>query len=185
MTNPDPATNPDPRAHPERPDLGDIATAVVNGKRMIVQRTTAKQVDHAGGETVWATPEPVAGSRREVTSSWLVDARPLLVLDLADHTLTDRLADAFCAARWDHRPGSDECDPLTRDAMRAGVELVLRPPLAEPGLLGVVDASIDPGGLRFRWCQLEKGIWSSRPYTSKWAGLIDPVVVRPGIEDDS
>ncbi len=207
MTNPDPATplRPDPRdveaplspseqayadtrADPERRELGDVATAVVNGKRMIVQRTTAKQLSHAGGETVWVTPRPVAGSRREVTSSWLIDARPLLVLDpyspdgQPDPQLA-ALASAFCHARWDHTGNGDECDPLTFSALETAARAVLDPPLAEPGLLAVVEAASDRSAARVRWCQLEQGRWSTPGRNVKWSRLIDPTLVRPGVED--
>ncbi len=166
MTTPHPPTDHSAEAYrlaeldPERRNLGDVATAMVNGTRMIVQRTTAKQTSYAGGETLWATPQPVAGSRREVTSSWLIDARPLLVIDPYAETpdpLLDQLADEFCLARWDHQGVDTECDPLTRSSMREAARLVLSPPLAEPGLLAVVEA----GGTRLgrtTLCQLEPGI---------------------------
>jgi hypothetical protein len=88
-------------------------------------------------------------SLRRVTGSWVdVDsvhaddeatARPLLVIDPEDREQVHRLADAFCRARWDHTPGSSECDPLTAASMREALRSLLAPPRPdEPTGLGAV-----------------------------------------------
>ena len=85
--------------------------------------------------------------------------RPLVVIDPEDRVETSRLADLFCDARWDHTPGSEECDPLTRTAMREALANYVQPKPSEPTGLGAVVAD-DRGK---RWVRVRDGFaWKWR-----------------------
>lgn len=89
--------------------------------------------DHYGWTSAWA----------EITDSENVveSVRPLVVIDPEDREQVSRLGDAFCKARWDHTPGSNECDPLTFSSMQAALRefAVPTPPRPdEPTGLGAV-----------------------------------------------
>lgn len=58
--------------------------------------------------------------------------RPLVVIDPEDRQQVERLGDAFCLARWDHLPGSNECDPLTFSSMQAALREFANPTPPKP-----------------------------------------------------
>jgi hypothetical protein len=52
----------------------------------------------------------------------------MVIIDPENDKHVNRLADAFCSARWSHMPASDECDPLTRSSMREALRSLIAPP---------------------------------------------------------
>ena len=110
------------------------------------------------------------------------DVRPLVVLDLEDREQTARLADLFCEARWCHTKSgdSDECDPLTRSAMREALAAFVKPPKpAEPTGLGAV-VEDENGDKWVRWCQQHRSgrVWKHSFATGEYHSYADIAAVR-------
>ena len=104
-----------------------------------ITRTFEPQMVIRTGRGDWAHPNDGLWD-----DEFVQDARPLVVIDPNDREQVARLADAFCEERWSHQPGSEECDPLTRDAMQAALRSLIDPPEPEePESLADVLANIN------------------------------------------
>jgi hypothetical protein len=97
--------------------------------------------------------------------------RPLVVIDPEDAEQVNRLADAFCFARWSHIDGSEECDPLTRSSMRAALREFANPTPPKPdepsGLGAVVE---DADGHQWARAMDDAAPWCRRDGGARWAG---------------
>ena len=69
----------------------------------------------------------------------------------------------------------------------AGWEITRKPRIPEPGLLSVVEAGFEVGDGRRKFCRLEEDAegWSGAGSWFRWSDLIDPVLVRDGVEGAS
>ena len=106
----------------------------------------------------------------------LTDARPLIVLDLEDHGRVNA-ANLAQVLREDGYP-------YLADQIEAQTKLAR---IEEPGLWGVVEAGGDALGGRCKWVHIEgrhdELNWTStRGQFYDWDDLIDPVLVRSGVE---
>jgi hypothetical protein len=154
---------------------GTVAVATVRG---------VPNVRVFRGEGFWRTAVECGGNvTHHDFNDGVTDVRPLVVLDLD--------------AALDHMGGgmSDLPDVL-KDMRRGGgifadriadqIEQQTKPlRIPEPGLWGVVEAGVREHDQRLRWVRLGDNY---RPddrdeYDRLWSDLIDPTLVRPGIED--
>lgn len=78
---------------------GDVRLATVNGEQMLVLR------GRGIFEGNWYTQGPVAGSRLSVSDDWLLDDRPLVVIDAEDGEAVERLAHLVWKF-WETQPNS-------------------------------------------------------------------------------
>ena len=115
----------------------------------------------------------------------VTDIRPLVVLDL-DPAL-------------DHMGGGMSDLPEVLKDMRHGggifadrianqIEAQTKPPrIPEPGWGGIVEASVREHDMRPLWTPNDQGFWACKDpdeYARNWGELIDPTLVRPGVEDE-
>lgn len=103
----------------------------------------------------------------------VTDVRPLIVLDLGGIDVAELLDDL--------RGGAAALDVADQ------IEAQTKPPrMAEPGLWGVVSASVRGRGSEGFDFIHSHGVWlGERGGQFTWDELIDPQPVRPGIEDES
>lgn len=136
---------------------------------------------HSGG-WVGVTDGECTGALTNATDRFIIDARPLVVLDPEDDEQVRKLADAFCTERWDHSTGSDECDPLTFASMQAALRSFVAPPKPEePGLGGMVETR---DGDEWAHVNVPKAPWMCGN-RNRWAFYDDLDVVRvivPGVQ---
>lgn len=62
------------------------------------------------------------------------------------------------------------------------------PRIPEPGWGAIVEAGVDAHDERLLWTPNDQGFWSCKnpdEYARHWQQLLDPVLVRDGIEDES
>ena len=57
--------------------------------------------------------------------------------------------------------------------------------IPEPGVWGVVEAAWNSGGYRWQWVRHGRAWLNAEGERADWNDLIDPTLVRPGIEDAS
>lgn len=123
----------------------------------------------------------MSGWRHSIGKDVPTEVRPLVVLDLDDPAFTvTALRDTLPEMARDHDRGDVEVLRLARQ-----IEAQTKPPrIPEPGLWGVVEAQIGGEGFTFvnrgaGWVCVDDGaLW-------EWSRLIDPTLVRPGIEESS
>jgi hypothetical protein len=112
----------------------------------------------------------------------VTDIRPLVVLDLNE---CEYGRDAIIAALRTNDPASRYHQ---NDWLADQIEQQTKPPrIPEPGLWGVVEAGVKEHDQRLRWVRLGDNY---RPddrdeYDRLWCDLIDPTLVRTGIEEES
>lgn len=156
---------------------GDVAVASYDGEVKVYLRQ--RKGAFAGATDRWMSSDGTV-SKAFGLADW---HRLLVVIDPEDAEQVNRLADAFCAARWSHMPGSDECDPLTRSAMREALSEYLRPTPPRPdepqGLGAVVE---DAKGLN--WIRIHPGgpAWvNGYQRWAEWSEVDAVRVVSPGV----
>ena len=139
-------------------------------------RDVANVLVFIGGTGLGSTAAPVRSCYLH-DSRFITDARPLLVLDREDPIVA-----AFVKA-YAQRPGDPTGGLLNK--MATLIEVQIKPArIPEPGLYGVVDATIDDRRRRFvRIFDDDTGYrWLSPGFnTLGWTHLIDPTLVRDGV----
>lgn len=158
-------------------DVAAIQTRVIADDGGVAVRVKSHVLT---GEPVWmwivngGVPRADGGLVRDES---VTDARPLVVIDPEDREQTARLADLFCEARWCHTAAgdSDECDPLTRSAMREALAAFANPTPPKPpeptGLGAVVE---DASG--HRWVRAGLGVAGAD--ATPWQGVYPGPVER-------
>jgi hypothetical protein len=127
---------------------------------------------------IWRTPFSNWVSERAILQETahvdrvVTDIRPLVVLDIPIDVIPHKMARAL--RKYDFLWLADQIEQQTKP-----------PRIPEPGLWGVVEASVKEHDQRLRWVRLGDNY---RPddrdeYDRLWCDLIDPILVRPGIED--
>jgi hypothetical protein len=166
---------------------GTVAVATVRGVpnvRVFYRETY--------GEGDWAySPDPARGLEYSCDSVHLgvvTDIRPLVVLDLGPGSIpAERAVKLLRTVTY---PEAEF--PRLRNWLADQIEAQTKPPrIPEPGLWGVVEAH--PGARTGRPVEFvrdsmhEDAAWRSLADGSawEWDDLIDPTLVRPGIEDES
>lgn len=122
-----------------------------------------------------------------------VEWRPLLILDPEDKAQMKAIADAYATEgqdryRWDMKVGSTRHDQRSLVLSAAIKSLIPVPRIDEPSLWGVVEAGMAGWDTttRYKFIRTE---YSERPWRTAsgrigdWSSLIDPVLVRPGVND--
>ena len=119
-------------------------------------------------------PQSSGPSSRWFRHADITDARPLIVLDLEDHGRVNA-ANLAQVLREDGYP-------YLADQIEAQCKLAR---IEEPGLWGVIEASLtgttDPRGID-EWVHRVHGWHCPAHGFVQWALLIDPVLVREGVE---
>lgn len=120
----------------------------------------------------------------------ITDIRPLVVLDLSD---SPRGADNNYPMWLQQSADCDEVNtrPINYrpDFLRwlaDQIEAQTKPPrIPEPGKYAVVEAMVDGMDARREFCRLESDAegWSGAGAWFYWRDLLDPVLIRDGIED--
>jgi hypothetical protein len=147
---------------------GTVAVATVRGVPNV--RVTLDPNDE------WFAHVEVSGRRWQDPED-VTDIRPLVVLDLADFAR---------AAKVLRDPMIEALGTRTRIAEQ--IEEQTKPPrIPEPGLFGVVEASSGIDTPRTKFMRSSETVWRrvSTGAAYRWADLVDPTLVRPGIEDES
>ena len=125
----------------------------------------------------WVSAE--AGALCKAGDFWHLDVRPLVVLDLDDIHPPSLIA--MLRADADARHGN-----IALHEVADQIEAQTKPPrIPEPGLWGVVEAT---GATlpRRRWIHHEEGRWVCDTGVWRyWDDLVDPVLIRDGIEVES
>lgn len=105
------------------------------GAVAMIGNAPAMRID-TGDDTYWVSP---------IGTKWrdVIPQRPLVLIDPEDDKQVERLASAFCHARWDHTGGGDECDPLTFSSMATALREYAQPKPEEPTGLGAVVEDAD------------------------------------------
>lgn len=117
-------------------DPGDVRLATVNGERMLVLR------GRGIFEGNWYTQGPVAGSRLSVTDSWLLDPRPLVVIDPESRDGAGRLLDLlWSSGGWGTDGTRSELIDNFQTALREFANPTPPKPDEPKGLGAVVEAS--------------------------------------------
>lgn len=116
---------------------------------------------------------------------WVTDIRPLVVLDLGDYS---NRADIYLRnlANDDHEAVGGGVTPRAKLAhlIADQIDAQTKPPrIPEPGLWGVVEASMDAGTTRLTWVRTPE-FWYTAKWDSarSWSDLIDPTLIREGVE---
>lgn len=119
---------------------------------------------------------------------FITDARPLIVLDI-DNWLPGRVE---ALPRWIRNQAalSFGIDEEFAADIADQIEAQTRPPrIPEPGLWGVVEAALDGNAERMHFVRgtltLRAWLCNEDASSNRWDNLIDPVLIRPGIEDPS
>jgi hypothetical protein len=154
---------------------GTVAVATVRGVPNV-------RVLRSGGdrESFWIAPTRTCGDRYHADSE-VTDIRPLVVLDLD----AGEVAGLMGVLSWS-ADGMVQVHPALCRKVADQIEQQTKPPrIPEPGLWGVVEAGVREHDQRLRWVRLGDNY---RPddrdeYDRLWCDLIDPTLVRPGIED--
>ena len=159
---------------------GTVAVATVRGvPNLRVMRTTGT----AGGDDIWLTVEHVGGWRTHIATD-VTDIRPLVMLDLDD-------PDAYGCSAVVHDPAKivsalRETNSVAAHAIARQIEAQTKPPrIPEPGLWGVVEAGSNAHPTRRKWVRYGMGWRDLTGNPQQWSDLIDPTLVRPGVEDES
>jgi hypothetical protein len=151
---------------------GTVAVATVRG----VTNVRVFRIRDHHDVVRWVTADNLNGWLGHHDSD-VTDVRPLVVLDLE---LTDAAAAALVS---DLR----ECNWR---AVANQIETQTKPPrIPEPtGFAPVVEAGVNQHDERLRWYRNMAGSWTPSvrsEYARDWDDLVDPVLVRDGIEDAS
>jgi len=123
-----------------------------------------------------------------VSSEPVTDIRPLVVLDLGDYD--NRAVTYLRNIANDDRAFDGGPTPRAKlvHLIADQIEAQAKPPrIPEPGLWGVVKASTQEGGYVRRWVRdggHENAEWVAIEATMRreWDDLIDPVLIREGVE---
>lgn len=106
--------------------------------------------------------------------------KPVLVIDPEDRDM----AEALCIARWTN------VDPLDVEKMQATLRglvadlvALAEGRIAEPGTWGVVEAACTHDPTRREWTRHPDGDWYTKGGGDEWSDLVDPVLVREGVEE--
>jgi hypothetical protein len=146
---------------------GTVAMATVRG----VKDQRVMRDDEGDWHTVKQIGDYGFHPANEVT-----DIRPLVVLDLEDPAETVRHLRAAYSP-WD-----------VVDHVADAIEAQTNPPrIPEPGLWGVVTARVDytndSPATRYKFVRTQPQLWiAERGGQYEWDDLIDPVLIREGIE---
>jgi hypothetical protein len=150
---------------------GQVAVATVRGVPKV-------RVIRDGHKDAWLSGATIDGFQWHLERTQVTDIRPLVVLDLADFAW---------AAKVLRHPMVKALGTRTRIAEQ--IEEQTKPPrIPEPGLWGVVKARASKADRQdYSFIKHADGSWfcpaDGQPYG--WSQLIDPTLVRPGIEDES
>jgi hypothetical protein len=164
---------------------GTIATATVRGVEGV-------RVMWTGGSAAgqWVAERAVAGQPRRLPSYWvdsgeITDIRPLVVLDL-DAANPYGIPEVRLSNLLEQLRGKGATRVCL--AIADQIEEQTKPPrIPEPGLWGVVSAHINGKQgpqATYKWAHAPWG-WEaigSTQATRKWEDLIDPVLIREGVE---
>ena len=125
----------------------------------------------------WLSATPVDGTCIH-SIGHVTDVRPLVVLDLEDSAEAVRHLRAV-AGSWDVVEDiADQIEAQTQS-----------PRIPEPtGFAPIVEAGVDQHDQRLRWVQNHRGYWVCEDrdeYDRLWSELVNPVLVRDGIEETS
>ncbi|WP_330473787.1 hypothetical protein [Terrabacter sp. C0L_2] len=165
---------------------GTVAVATVRGVPNV--RVFYRETH---GEGDWAySPDPARGLEYSCDSVHLgvvTDIRPLVVLDLGPGSIpAERAVKLLRTVTY---PEAEF--PRLRNWLADQIEAQATPPrIPEPGLWGVVEASWDskhPTTIpRAEWMRTKGNEWRSciSNVAARWDDLVDPVLVRPGVEDE-
>lgn len=173
-----------------KPEAGDLVQVVNRGDWWVGLRgiVTGLVEEHVGGIAFYeirfpefVTPE---GGRAEKARFMASQLQRLVVLDL-DALGTTAPAEGETVAQYVVRTLRGPAHGLaTRQAVADQIEAQTKPPrIPEPGLWGVVEATV-AGIPRRRWVHHEEDRWVSDngiPLKA-WDELIDPVLVREGVD---
>jgi hypothetical protein len=159
---------------------GDVCVATVRGVPKV--RVFHYEYDGVRG---WCSDEQVEGET-DHAEYVVTDIRPLVVLDFGQW-FPEYVA-KFPA--WLRSKGADAPSGSLLSYLADQLEQQTKPPrIPEPGLWGVVGADWESPGItgipRAEWMRVKGNLWHSciSPVAVKWDDLIDPTLVRPGIED--
>ena len=174
---------------------GTVAVATVRG---VPNVRVFRRHNPETGVRDWAyNPEPERGlpySCDSDASDVVTDVRPLVVLDLdtVPTTLTDAVGCNFpnwlrTAAKTDRDQESRRNDrPVLLEWIADQIEAQTKPPrIPEPGWGAIVEAGVDAHDERLLWTPNDQGFWSCKnpdEYARHWQQLVDPTLVRDGIE---
>lgn len=165
---------------------GTVAVATVRGVGGV---QVIRTCDHPYGGNGWISATSVAGTYAHKDDN-LTDIRPLVVLDV------DALKGKMVAPpsveelpRWlrsladSNRHGKDVLGSVAARLLADQIEAQTKPPrIPEPGNYGVVEAGIAGGEGRYRYVRDGSHWYTLRGAQRWWHELIDPVLVREGIE---
>jgi hypothetical protein len=158
---------------------GTVARATVRGVGdLLVMRTSGTR----GGDDIWLSALHVGGWRSH-THADVTDVRPLVVLDL------DGIVDPAGALRLIANEDVVNAKRSLLLGLADQIEAQTKPPrIPEPGVWGVVTANtIGANGKaqdHYLWVRTHGG-WEAIASTQRvrsWDDLIDPVLVRKGVE---
>jgi hypothetical protein len=161
---------------------GTLAVATVRGQKDV----RVVSCGRGGRHEFWWSPEFVVEWRQH-DDRHVTDVRPLAVLDPKDYP---RLSRAWENTSVAMKQGHSL--PFVLDRLRKDIEAQTKPPrIPEPGLWGVVEAkpSTDPETKRQEFVRYPSQGDSPDRWESKWFGsmawdeLLDPVLIRPGVDD--
>lgn len=170
---------------------GTVAVATVRGvKGVRVVRVDRGGLNEWSASFHWLTPEPVQETEYH-RDEHVTDIRPLVVLDLNDApwvgpgTIPNLLREF---ARTDHYGGLAPRRVGATNWLADQIEAQTKPPrIPEPGPWGVVEAAVDGTKVRRRFVRHDTssdyGPWHSKDARwARWDDLIDPVLIREGVE---
>jgi hypothetical protein len=166
---------------------GDVCVATVRG---------VEGVRVMRGHTFWWMPDPdLSVGGRHLDPEETTDVRPLVVLDVANGWGLLSRGDCIAAlhrsveGEWTHQ--SEFVHWLANQIALSGMAQTKLPRIPEPGLWGIVKASVESyGSTRGRFIRDGEDAshyWECLdwPGTYAWEHLVDPVELRPGIEEES
>ena len=117
---------------------------------------------------------------------------PLVVLDPDDLAQAESLAKALVEAMYAAGDRYSAANGVHAGTVSTALRALVKPRIPEPGLWAVVEASTcdDPDRRKFgrvpsdgddadQWTESYDEVWRA------WSDLVDPTLVRPGIEDAS
>jgi hypothetical protein len=164
---------------------GTVAVATVRG----VKGVRVFCYEDRSGLLMWDSAGRIEGSVVH-TGDDITDIRPLVVLDFRDWTPE---CPGLIAEWITKKARSDRDCPSTSAALMVAQEIEEQtappkpPRIPEPGLWGVVSAHVNGKHgpqATYKWAHAPWG-WEaigSTQATRKWEDLIDPVLVREGVE---
>jgi len=150
---------------------GDVCIATVRGVKGV---RVFRRTDH------WVTGIRV-GAECVHHNTYVTNIRRLIVLDLDAVPLSHDTPDVVSGLR-------DPKSMSTAKSIAKEIEAQTKPPrIPEPGQWGVVGArytTYNDGDVFYEWVKVGPHNWMSKsfPTVTTWDDLVDPVLVREGVE---